>query len=63
MHSLDRTYGVRRVLIIMLGRSRVTIDPRIPTMPRRIVPFGLNRRQRFVSKLRGVRRICAGRVG
>ena len=27
-----------RVLIIMLGRSRLTIDPRIPTMPRRSRP-------------------------
>ena len=33
--SACRTEGGRGVLIVMDGRSRMTIDPRIPTMPGR----------------------------
>ena len=36
----ESIYGRRGVLVAMHGRSRMTIDPRIPTMPGRGAPTG-----------------------
>ena len=54
--------GGGRVVIVMLGRSRMTTDPRIPTMPRRMTSSFHLPGIRCPHQVRGAARCCARRM-